>query len=168
MEKEITTLFEQTIKKFRELVESFNQENINLVPFENSWTGAQVTDHVLKSLHRLPNLLGGNTEAVSRNPEEKKKMIDDIFLDMDKKMKSPDFILPATTSLEKAGLLERIDSIAINIMAAMKSGDLTRLCTDAEIPGMGQLTCLEWCWFAIDHTKRHTMQLENILKAIKN
>ena len=167
MPGEIISIFENTINKFRDAVAVFDEAALNQVPFENSWTAAQVADHVLRSQSRFPQLLRGNTGEANRKADEKKEVIEKIFLDFSTKLKSPEFILPSTEPLSKTALMDRIDNQAADMKAAIEESDLVKLCLDFSLPNMGQLSGVEWSWFQIYHTQRHTKQLENIYEKIK-
>lgn len=41
-----TTKFQQTIKELTEMLEAFSTEQLNKIPFPNSWTAGQVGDHL--------------------------------------------------------------------------------------------------------------------------
>jgi hypothetical protein len=168
MSKEITSLFEETLKKFRATVAAFSAGVFNKIPFENSWTPAQVADHVLRSQARFPQLLAGNTAEANRSIIEKKESLAKIFLDFTVKLKSPEFILPSTEPLERSMVLKKIDDKWNEIKNAVEANDLNRICIDFELPNMGQLTGIEWCWFQVYHTQRHTRQLENIYQVVGN
>lgn len=168
MNEEIISTFEETANNFRDAVSVFTDKQMNKVPFEGSWTPAQVADHILRSQVNFPQLLGGATEPADRNIDEKKKIIDDVFLNFDIKLQSPDFIIPTNDPIDRATLLKRIDQNTEAIVAAVKKADLSRVCTDFELPQIGKLTGLEWVWFNTDHTIRHTRQLKNIYKVMSN
>ena len=164
MNKEIVAIFEQTTEKLLKQLLPLSNEQLNLVPFENSWTPAQVTDHILKAESNFPQLLDGSTKETGRSIDEKKESIRNLFLDFTTKMKSPDFILPSTEPFDKEMLLKNVKQISATITAALQSHDLSRICLDREIPVFGSLTGMEWAWFIIYHTERHIHQLENMHK----
>ncbi len=160
--------FKETESALITTLNTFSDGDFNRIPFTDSWTLAQVADHILKSQANFTDLPGGNTEPTARNPEEKKVRIKKLFLDFDTKMKSPDFILPSELPQEKESLIKRIQAEGIEITYAMEKYDLTKTCLDFELPGSGKFTGMEWGWFIIYHTQRHIHQLENILKHKEN
>src|ERR1700744_4081093 len=145
----------------------FDQENINVVPFEDSWTGGQVAEHVLKSLSGCLQNITGPTELTERNPEEHIKQLGEIFLNMDIKMKSPDFIIPSSDPKNKASLIKSLEESLDGIKIVARTEDLSATCTGFEMPMLGALTRVEWVSFSIFHTKRHTQQLKNIANHLK-
>jgi hypothetical protein len=47
--KELFASLDEITSEFLKVILSFDEEQINKVPFENSWTAAQVADHVNQS-----------------------------------------------------------------------------------------------------------------------
>ena len=144
---------------------AFPGDAINQVPFEGSWTPAQVAEHMIKSLSRASALFNGPTEETKRNAAEKVKLIEDMFLNMETKFKSPDFILPGTDIHTKEELTGTFTILEKELLE-LSSLDLSLTCTKAEFPGFGYLTRNEWIHFYLAHTRRHTHQLKNILQVI--
>jgi hypothetical protein len=154
----------QTKTDLLAVVSSIQQEQFNTVPFKDSWTAAQVCDHILKAVNT--DVLYGNTQPTSRPPDEKVKQTADLFLNFDIKFKSPDFILPTNEPLNKHIELSAIETRMNALAEAAKTLDLSATCTDFEVPGAGAFTRLEFVWFFIVHTQRHIHQLKNIATAL--
>jgi len=153
---------------FEELIEvlgSFSSEEINKVPFPGSWTPGQVGDHLLKS-YRVTETLRGEVKETKRIPDEKVKQMEDIFLNFDTKMKSPDFIIPTNKVIDKDRLIESINSKKNELIQLTQLLDLSQTCTSFANPGFGELTRLEWLHFIVVHTKRHIHQLRKIAEFI--
>jgi len=163
MDQNVISEYRKTVDDLLEAIEQFSQEKINEVPFEGSWTAAQVADHIYKSQEVFPKLLNGKTEETKRDTEKKKHQIKSIFLDFSNKMKSPDFIIPTDEPQKKEELIRRMENKAKEITLAMNDHDLSKTFIDFELPGFGKFTGLEWGWFITYHTQRHTHQLKNIL-----
>lgn len=163
MDQDVISEYRKTVDDLLETIRKFPQEKINEVPFEGSWTAAQVADHIYKSQEVFPKLLNGKTEEANRDTETKKHQIKSIFLDFSNKMKSPDFIIPTDAPQLKDALVQRMDNKAKEISTAMHAHDLSRTFLDFELPGFGKFTGLEWGWFITYHTQRHIHQLKNIL-----
>jgi hypothetical protein len=145
----------------------FDQENINILPFEDSWTGGQVAEHVLKSLSGCLQNITGPTKLTERNPEEHVKQLGEIFLNMDIKMKSPDFIIPSSEPKGKSSLIKSLGESLDGIKIVAGTEDLSATCIGFEMPVLGALTRLEWISFSVFHTQRHTQQLKNIANHLK-
>lgn len=163
LQRKITSTREELLRA----LELFNQENINSVPFEGSWTGGQVAEHILMSVSGILETVQGPAKATERNPEEHVKQLGDIFLNMDIKMKSPDFIIPSDDLKEKKTLSIALGSTLDRIKQVAENDDLSVTCTRFDMPMLGPLTKLEWISFASFHTRRHIQQLKNIAHHLK-
>jgi uncharacterized damage-inducible protein DinB len=160
---------EATTKELLDTLSRFTQEQLNTLPFEGSWTAAQVAEHLLKSKARIPQLLTGNSRPTTeRPPDEKTEVIKAIFLDFSTKLKSPDFIIPSDEIKEKQALLSALQSNSEEIRSVIHTADLSRTFTDHPFPQLGELTGWEWICFMVCHSKRHIRQLKNIYTTITN
>ncbi|MBC7947809.1 MAG: DinB family protein [Chitinophagaceae bacterium] len=157
---------DEAMEKLHQLFSSFDQREINVVPFEKSWTPAQVADHILRSQTGIVQVVQGPTAPTERSPTEKSGQIKATFLDFNTKMKSPEFVLPTDNPLDKQDVVKRISDSAKGIADALDTQDLSRTCLAFEIPGSGPMTRHEWCHFFLYHTMRHNHQLEKILKKL--
>jgi hypothetical protein len=106
MKDEILNRFDKTTDELIGLLTPLTQEQLNTVPFKNSWTAGQVGDHLIKS-YDAAGVLNGNTKAADRDPDEKAAEVSKLFLDFTIKMKSPKEILPTNDTINKSNLLPR-------------------------------------------------------------
>ena len=90
MHSQIAPTFNAMLKAISE----FSAADFNQIPFEESWTAAQVAEHVKLSIEGIPELFTGATQASDRDPGEKVQMVADVFLDFETKYESPEFIVP--------------------------------------------------------------------------
>ena len=65
----------QTTTELLALVTQFDDTTFNEVPFEGSWTAAQVADHIRKSVKGIPSVLTGTGIPADRSPDEKFELI---------------------------------------------------------------------------------------------
>lgn len=142
---------------------AFNNTDFNKVPFAGSWTGGQVAEHLLKSIEGIPGLLAGDTAPTAgREPDSHVQTIEDIFLDFDTKMQSPEFILPGEGTHDVKAMLQAYRATIDAIAEKARTLDLSLSCTAFEFPQVGYFTRWEWISFGICHTLRHARQLRNI------
>ncbi|HYF01933.1 MAG TPA: DinB family protein [Patescibacteria group bacterium] len=163
--QEVLAEIVKTQDRLIQAISAFKNEQVNLVPFEGSWTAAQVADHLLKS-SGLVEILRGNVEETHRSPDEKIATLKAIFLDFTRTMESPEFIIPTDKPLEKEFLLQSFKTRFSTIINAAETLDLSPTCLDFELPGIGKFTRLEWLYFFAYHFQRHTHQLENIFRKL--
>jgi uncharacterized damage-inducible protein DinB len=147
-----------------EVVSFFNDQEINEIPFEGSWTAAQVAEHVRKSNNGIAQALQMQGRRSERNADERVKELKDVFLDFDTKFKSPEFILPAQTSYNKKDLVERLKRSIERIKQERVNADLSEI---IDLTALGTISKIELLHFVIYHTQRHIHQLKNIFKTIK-
>ena len=87
MSKEIINQLETALNDTLALLASFDEKEMNTVPFEGSWTAAQVCRHLLKSETGMDELLFAPSQVPDRNPEERAAELKDLFLNFEIKMK---------------------------------------------------------------------------------
>ncbi|MET3028741.1 DinB family protein [Flavobacterium sp. UW10123] len=167
MKSAIQNTILETYTKLGDLISSFSKEEINIVPFEGSWTAGQTVQHIILACSGLTMLFAGKTEKTTREPDENVKGLDSIFLDFTTKYQSPENIKPPAIDYEKNTLLASVQKIQKDLFEAAETYDLTLTCLDAKIPGFENFTIYEWLHFAIVHTQRHTHQLKSIYEHIK-
>lgn len=158
--------FENINQRFLNLLSSFTEEQFNTVPFEGSWTAAQVGDHIAKSQSMITGLICGSTRPSQRDPYQKVETVKQIFLDFTTKMTSPEIILPSVNIQAKAMVINNLTSIAGKVTELVNTVDLSETCTDLALPTLGEMTREEWVYFIIYHTQRHTHQLNTIFQTV--
>ena len=166
MEKQLINEIETTAHELLQVVDSFQQDAFNEIPFEGSWTPGQVTEHIFLSTSGILKAVNGNTEPTQRDPHQMIAPLREAFLNFNIKMQSPDFILPSDDPKDKQALLQMTKDTWKGLARAAQAGDLTATCLDFEMPTVGRLTRSEWLSFAVVHTQRHIWQLKKISKAI--
>lgn len=152
---------EITLKELKEVLSSFRDEQLNVVPFEGSWTAAQVMEHLLKS-YGVVETVNGEVKETERPPDENIEDIKATFLNFDVKFDAPEFILPSGRSFKKEELLSALENSTAELCEVIKTLDLSKTCLDFSIPQAGEYTRLEWLHLALYHTQRHIRQLKNI------
>jgi hypothetical protein len=161
MNKELQNQIDEAIAKLIEILLSVNEEKLNIVPFEGSWTAGQLAQHMILSNSGFADLINGPVRDTDRAPDEH---IDDLrsFLDFSIKFKSPEFVRPPEKDYDKKELLHSLREIKTRLHQILETADLTKTCVAFEIPVTGYLTGLEAAHFVLFHTQRHIHQLKNI------
>ncbi|SEW39554.1 DinB family protein [Chitinophaga arvensicola] len=148
----------------QQLLTSFSDEQLNTIPFEGSWTAAQVADHICKAGDC--SLLYGPVQATEREPGEKVPAVKSLFLNFDIKMTSPEQIRPDEGYHPREAVLKNTTAIWHKLTNAAGTLDLTEECTSFEVPGFGPFTRFEWISFITIHTQRHIHQLQRIYDTV--
>lgn len=134
---------------------------------EDSWSVADVVEHLYRSEFGIPKLFTGKTEVVAdREPDAYIETMRKRFLESGEKMKASDITLPTKGEKPKEELISKFQKNRLKI--AELTGELTpeALCLLFEHPIYGYLTRLEWVHFNIIHTQRHMRQIERIKSQI--
>jgi hypothetical protein len=150
---------QQSADEFIATLSRFSNDQLNTIPFAGSWTAGQVSDHIRKATDGLPDT---HTKAADRDPALYVETLTSLFLDFTVKYESPGFILPDTGPFQTKALLRELVRIKNENAAIALTKDLTHLCLDFEMPGLGHLTRYEWLKFIVAHVQRHSYQLKNI------
>ncbi len=162
MEKELSYQLEKNFQELIHLLSGLSEKQMNTVPVKDSWTAAQLGEHLFKS-YQVTALFNGSLKKTERKTDEHVDPIKEVFLNFDKKMKSPQALLPSETMIDKTTLINGLTSVTKQLVEFSNTKDLAPICMDEEMPGFGHLTILEWLHFINFHTQRHLVQLKKII-----
>jgi hypothetical protein len=146
------------------LLSPLREEQINTIPFKDSWTAAQLATHVTKSNKAIAQAMEMEGAPAVRDPAEKVQGLKDTFLNFNHKMKSPAFIVPEEGQYKKEKMMA---ALAKSNEALKENAGKANLVEMINLPAaFGEITKLELLHFVWYHTKRHNHQLKNILQHI--
>jgi hypothetical protein len=160
MKTQLISDVENTGSTLLQLLASFTEPQLNKVPFEGSWTAAQVAEHIWKAGDC--GVLYGPAAPVNRPPDEKTEAIRALFLNFDIKMTAPEIVRPGNNYHTIETALTNIDHTWKKLLTAAGTLELSEECSSFELPGFGPFTRYEWVQFINVHTQRHIRQLQNI------
>ena len=163
--EEIIVQINKTYERLTNLIISFSQEEINTVPFPDSWTAAQVIVHVTKSNVSIAQALTMKAKTSHRSPDVRVQELKDIFLDFNTKLKSPDFILPEKDTYDKETIFTNLER---SISRLKEESEKVNLSDAIHHSAFGDITKLELLHFVVYHTQRHIHQLKNIFQLVEN
>lgn len=155
----VVSQVKETIQTMVALLQSAEEPVLNKIPFENSWTMAQVTDHITRSAASITHALQIESQLAPRNLLERKEELADTFLDMKKKFQSPGFILPTKDEYAKEELIEKLRKTYHHLLEVAEEVNLGEI---IQHPAFGDITKHELLYFVLYHTQRHLNQLKNI------
>ncbi len=153
----------ETNQKFRDIFSSIDEHKINKVPFRDSWTPAQVAQHVLKSEYGMLQVLQAPAKEANRDTYAIVPQLKHIFLDFTTKLKSPEMVIPEQKDFDKAELLQQLNDVSA------KLNDIIPKLNDCELVTSlptGDLTKGEIVHFLLYHTKRHIHQMEHVIETL--
>ena len=146
MDKELSKAFERATNEFIELIESLNEDELNIIPEYGGWSPGMIGDHICKS-YASAETMTSRTELTNREPDEKVPSIRDVFMNFMIRIESPKAILPSEKRIDKSRLLESLRGRVAQITEIINTSDLSEICLDYVIVEYGAFTRLEWAWF---------------------
>jgi hypothetical protein len=161
---EILSATATAISELSDLMLNVDDDKVNTIPFEGSWTAPQLLRHVIKSINGMTKVMQTDAKTADRNPAERIEQLKSIFLDFSRKLTQPDFIIPEEQVYEK---LSSVDEIKQAFFRFKTSADRARLNDLVEGLPLGPITKLEIIHFVLYHTQRHLQQMKNICDALK-
>jgi len=152
-----------TLSEYIERISALNDEQINKIPYENSWTAGQLCNHVLKSTAGIGAAMKTAGKPMRKNSADKIAELQSIFLDVSNKFQSPKEIVPDNGPFPKQ---QTIDSLTACFKDLEVHSSKTNL--DEEIDGgpLGAITKYELLHFVLYHSQRHLRQLKKICEAV--
>jgi hypothetical protein len=164
----LENLLNVSTKHLSETIDVFNDTNFNQVPFEGSWTAAQVSEHVLKSLDRINQMVLAPTRYTTRNPEQFVIALREMMENFSMKAKSASNLLPGSDPVTKTDIQNRLQQRRDGLFCSIRDLDLSETCIGFEFPGIGHLTRFELISFGDFNMLRHIQQIKNIHKTVGN
>jgi hypothetical protein len=162
---EIISATAGAINEMNNLMASVDENKVNTVPYEGSWTAPQLLRHVTKSINGMTKALQMDTKPAERDPGERIEQLKNIFLDFSKKLTQPEFIVPEERIYEKQSSIDELSQSFNQFKEAAGNANLNDL---VEGLPLGPITKLEIVHFVLYHTQRHLHQLKNICAALEN
>lgn len=155
----------EAVAELISLMSAVDENKINSIPYEGSWTAPQLLSHVTKSINAMADALLTEAKPAERDPGERIEGLKEIFLNFSNKLNSPDFILPEEGIYERQPAIDQLQESFNRLNENANSSDLTEL---VEGLPFGPVTKLEIIHFALYHTQRHLHQMKKICEALKD
>jgi len=166
MGQEIIPQLENALEQTINLLGLLNDEQLNTVPFEGSWTAAQVGRHIYKSTNGTHEMLQKPMPVPDRDPLERATEYKNILMDFDLKMDSPDFLIPEDETYDGVQLIASIKDVKKEVLPAAATASLNEEAPLNEGNPLKGSTKLEILHFLTYHTIRHNRQIEKIREAL--
>lgn len=156
----------QSTNNLLEVLSAVSADIFNTRPDKDEWSIGKVAEHLIKVETGTVRMFTGPAETSVRDPEEKIENIKVRMLDYETKMSAYGPIIPDDKPKDKTKALEKIQDIRQQMSSFIDIQDLTETVTGFEHPIFGLLTRIEWIYFNIFHSRRHTYQIEEINNSI--
>jgi hypothetical protein len=161
---ELLTAIDECIAELQQGFASLDDDEINKIPYPNSWTAGQLMQHVSKSIDGIAGAMKQKGEVAERDAAENAEKLRTIFLDFSNKFQAPDFIVPEEKIYEKQLSTKELTDAFNKLKTNSSDTNLNELIKG--LP-MGEVTKLELLHFVLYHTQRHLHQMKKIMAALK-
>ncbi len=162
--EELFTATDDAVAQLTQLLLSLDENEINTVPYPESWTAGELVRHVTKSTNGMAMVMLAEPIPAERDTAEKVHQLKKTFLDFLLKMKSPEFIVPEKETYNKQYSVDALQQSFVTLKENAGKANLDDLVKDLPF---GPTTKLELLHFVLYHTERHLHQLRKICAAFK-
>jgi len=162
--KELFQQLDDATSEFFRIVSSFEELQLNQRPYTNGWSAGQVAEHVMLSNRNIVQELSKPGKVCERQPDAGVERIRSVFLNFDKKMNAPDFIVPTRDVYKKEALVRSLKKSIDELNDVAKREEVFEIVNHAIF---GEVTRLENLFFVLYHTQRHIHQLRKIQAIIQ-
>jgi hypothetical protein len=162
-QQELVQEIDYTIAQFVDMMSMLDNNQINKIPYENSWTAAQLCNHILKSTNGIVSAMKTDGTPTEKNRREKIAELKSIFLDTSNKFQSPNEIVPDAGPFDKQQTIDNLIESFASLDFYSANANL-----DEEINGdpLGPITKYELLHFVLYHSQRHLRQMKRIYEAV--
>jgi len=160
---EILSATSDAVSQLTDLMSAVDEEKVNTIPYDGSWTAPQLLRHVTKSIDGMTKAMLMDAKPAERDPGERIEQLKNIFLDFSKKLTQPDFIVPEERVYEKQASIEELNN---SFNRFKESAETANLNDFIEGLPLGPITKLEIIHFVLYHTQRHLHQMKKICDAL--
>ena len=163
---ELLDQIDEAVSQLIELMSTLEEDEVNSIPYADSWTAGQLFQHIRKSTEAMAQAMKKEGAPADRDPGENIPILKKTFLDFTTKLNAPEFIIPEETTYVKADIIQKLGASFQQLRENAKSAsDLTVVIKNLPI---GDVTKWEILHFVLYHTQRHLQQMKKIHDAIRN
>lgn len=161
--QELYSEIDKTVTELLNLVFYLDDDKINTVPYEGSWTAAQLLRHVAKSTIAMAKAMDTSQKDPGRAIDARAAEFKKIFLDTDNRFNAPEFIIPEDGPYAKDHSMQELKNAFAKLKEHANKTELNSL-----VEGMiiSPVTKLEILYFSLYHTQRHLRQMKRIVAAL--
>jgi phage-related protein len=152
------------VSELTDLMSSVENNKVNIIPYEGSWTAPQLLRHVTKSISGTAEAMPMDAKPTNRDPGERIEELKTVFLDFSQKMNSPEFIVPEEIIYDKQTSIDDLNKSFNQFKENTNNVNLSEL---VEGLPLGPISKLELIHFTLFHTQRHLYQMKEICNALK-
>lgn len=160
---EIFLEIDEAVWALDSLIATLDEDKMNIVPYDGSWTAGQLIRHIVKSTNGMAKVMLQHSRLAERNIAERVPELQKIFLDFSSKMRSPESIVPEEEHYERLTSIQELHAAFGQFRENTERAHLYDL---VEGLPLGPITKLEILHFVLYHTQRHLNQMKKISDVI--
>jgi hypothetical protein len=165
--EEIARDIQQSAKRLIEAITNFPEDTFNVKPAPGLWSAGEVAEHLIIIGRGQSRILAKPARPTTeRSPIEKLEEMKPIAYDFTNKIVASDPVLPTGSPIARTDAIQQVKDNTTAILERVADEDLT-LMTPITNRLFGELTRVEWIYFAIYHSERHVKQMERIKEALQ-
>lgn len=162
--KELLAAIADRVNQLTGLMAAVDENKVNTVPYEGSWTAPQLLTHVAKSINGMARAMQTEGTIADRDSGERIEELSNIFLDLSRKFNAPAFIVPEEGPYERQATIDKLNRSFERFRESAAAANMNEL---VEGLPFGAVTKLEVIYFVLFHTERHLHQMRRICEALK-
>lgn len=155
-------------EKLIQLLQQFTPEAFVRRPNSESWSAAEVAEHLLIINKNLNYVMQADGSVIpDRAPDKKLSGLKEALANRANKFEAPENVRPTGTVHDQQELIACLQKQLQVLKQIIQEKELKEQCEVYAHPRVGRLTRLEWSYFIVYHTQRHCQQLEDIYSQSK-
>ncbi|MEO6136838.1 MAG: DinB family protein [Ginsengibacter sp.] len=162
---EVLDSIAESITQLEDLMNSIDENKINTIPYEGSWTAPKLITHVKKSINLMSRVMQMEAKPADRDPGERIAELKKTFLNFTNKFNAPELIIPEDGIYERQLTIDKLNEAFQGFKENARDANLNEI-VDGQ--SLGPITKLEIIHFTLFHTMRHLHQMEKICEALKS
>lgn len=166
MNQEIISLIRQNTKDITDLVGTLSEDKTHTSPAEGKWSIIQICDHLMSVDYGVYSLLSSDGKTPEKDRSSLIPKLETRAVDRTTKATAPPHLVPKgkTDTIEK--FVTKYPSLREKMINAIEGKDLHLVCDVFPHFVFGYMTFEEWLRFVVLHTKRHMLQIEEVLQEL--
>jgi len=168
MNKEIIGLLTENTDQLINFVSGLDEPIMLTAPPSGNWSIIQICDHLMSTDFGILSLMSLEGSQASGDRQSKKERINSVGTNRTTKYTSPPPLAPKGKTDTQEKFISKFPSLRSKMIAAISEKDLSMVCDKFSHFVFGEFTFEEWLHFSIQHTNRHTLQMQEVLDELKN
>ena len=166
MNNDIISAIRQNTKEIVDYVSAIDIDKINVSPSDGGWSIIRICDHFMSVDFGTYNLMASEGKLALAHRISLLPKLEATAIDRSSKAKAPPQVAPKgkTDTIEK--FVSRFPSLREKTITRIENKDLNMVCDVFPHFVFGFMTFEEWLRFSMLHTKRHMLQMEELLEEI--